>query len=277
MPMSKKNNHEIGSSLVDLSIQIRNCVDRDKNIIMELPSVNQKSVMSAMKNIADGYKESMFTGVSSSDTVTSNGDNSAEEDSRVSEGIPMTSDISRSEIEALLKANKAEVDIVAASMREDMAKWRETQNAQINQLNTILSGLSSKIDSKFEIIDSKIDSVEKSLNAKFDGIDKSLNAKVDGISESINGKIEGLNTAITGMQSGMSTKLTKFGIAIGSVVTIIAAVAGVGISLMTSTPTNQNAQQLQPTVIYVQQPVTEKSIIQSTQEPPTQKTSNSSK
>lgn len=272
--MKRENNTQTTPSHWDINLSLKGCLPdhSDKWAKLDVNSVPHSTFLQAMEVIAKSKKEPLFTVNHSNDMLNKDSNTTP---THQKEADTMT--ISREELDAKLAQNKAEVQAIASGMREDMAKWRETQNAQINQLNTMLSGLSSKIDSKFEIIDSKIDSVEKSLNAKFDGIDKSLNAKVDGISESINGKIEGLNTAITGMQSGMSTKLTKFGIAIGSVVTIIAAVAGVGISLMTSTPTNQNAQQLQPTVIYVQQPVTEKSIIQSTQEPPTQKTSNSSK
>ncbi|MFS1582927.1 MAG: hypothetical protein ACL7AY_08995 [Candidatus Arsenophonus phytopathogenicus] len=130
--------------------------------------------------------------------------------------------ICQAELDALLKANKAEVAAVAASMREDLSKWRGEQNIQIANLNSALSGLISKIDSKFEVIDTKINSTNTNLNAKFDGIEKSLNAKIDAVSISVNGKVDGINTAIAGVQSGISTKLVIFSV----VLAIMLSIAG---------------------------------------------------
>ncbi|EMH9510293.1 hypothetical protein AB7092_05650 [Providencia rettgeri] len=73
------------------------------------------------------------------------------------------SKLSKTELDALLRASKAEVDAVAAGMREEMAKWREEQNTQMSQLNATLSTISSKIDSKFDAVDGKIDGLKTSL------------------------------------------------------------------------------------------------------------------
>ncbi|MCW2255712.1 hypothetical protein M2263_001803 [Providencia alcalifaciens] len=67
------------------------------------------------------------------------------------ESKPMSDkNITKTEIDALLKANKAEVDVVAANMREEMAKWREEQNAQMSRVITTLSVLDVKLDERYE-------------------------------------------------------------------------------------------------------------------------------
>lgn len=149
----------------------------------------------------------------------------------------MSANISKTELEALLKANKAEVDAVASGMREEMAKWRETQNAQMVQMNATLTSIAAKMDAKFDVIDAKIDSVDKSLNGRIEGM---------------NTAITGINTAISGIQSGISTKLTIFGV----IMAVLLAIAGWWFSSNQS-PTSQQAQ---PTVIYVQQPVQQQNL-----------------
>lgn len=67
------------------------------------------------------------------------------------ESKPMSDkNITKTELDALLKANKAEVDVVAANMREEMAKWREEQNSQMRKIITTLSVLDVKLDERYE-------------------------------------------------------------------------------------------------------------------------------
>ncbi|MEQ1969309.1 hypothetical protein ABLA30_20505 [Xenorhabdus nematophila] len=126
------------------------------------------------------------------------------------------SDFTKTELEALLRANKAEVDVVAATMKKDMAEWREQQNVQLANLNATMQALSSKIDGKMDSVDGKL--------------------------EGMQGKIDGINTAISGIQSGLSTKLTFFGITI----TVVIALVGIAIGMI-----NKNTEptyQHKPTV-----------------------------
>lgn len=58
-------------------------------------------------------------------------------------------DMTREELDAKLAQNKAEVQAIASGMREEMAAWRETQNAQMVQMNATLTSMSAKIDAKF--------------------------------------------------------------------------------------------------------------------------------
>ena len=155
--------------------------------------------------------------------------------------------ITKDELDSKLAMNKAEVDAIAAGMREDMAKWREQQSSQMSQLNATLTAMSARVDSQFEVLSSAISGIDKSLNAKIDGIDKSLNAKIDGVNGSLSGKIEGINTAISGIQSGISTKLTIFSVVIAGII----AIAGWWFSSnqSQSAPVTQ-----QPIVVYAQQP-----------------------
>ncbi len=62
----------------------------------------------------------------------------------------MSGNITKTELEALLKANKSEVDVVAANMREEMSKWREEQNEQMSRVITTLSVLDVKLDERYE-------------------------------------------------------------------------------------------------------------------------------
>ncbi|MDE9543724.1 hypothetical protein [Xenorhabdus bovienii] len=147
------------------------------------------------------------------------GDNNRNIESRDEEDH--MSDFTKTELEALLRANKAEVDVVAAGMREEMAKWREEQNTQMANLNATLASISVKMDAN--------------------------NTATTGQINGINTAISGMNTAISGIQSGISTRLTIFSV----VIAVMLAITGWWLS---SKSTLAPQQQAQPTVIYVQQP-----------------------
>lgn len=159
--MSRKIENDLSSSFVDLSIGIKNCSD-EKSAWMKIPSVSQKSFISAMQNLAKEHTESFFTVDEASDIVTGK-DSDKTKHQKADKEMNMSTDINRNELDALLRANKAEVDAVASGMREEMAKWREEQNTQMSQLNATLSTISSKIDSKFDAVDGKIDGLKTSL------------------------------------------------------------------------------------------------------------------
>ncbi|MBC8951141.1 hypothetical protein [Xenorhabdus sp. TS4] len=76
----------------------------------------------------------------------------------------MPDNFTKTELEALLKANKAEVDVVAATMKKDMAEWREQQNVQLANLNISIQSLSAKVDGKFEAVEGKIDGLKSSIS-----------------------------------------------------------------------------------------------------------------
>lgn len=59
-------------------------------------------------------------------------------------------DMTREELDAKLAQNKAEVQAIASGMREEMAHWREEQNAQMNKVITTLSVLDVKLDERYE-------------------------------------------------------------------------------------------------------------------------------
>lgn len=150
-------------------------------------------------------------------------------------------DFSKDELHAHLKTNKAEVEAVAASMRREMAEWREQQNLQISQLTTAISTLSSKIDGKMD----SIDGVVKSFDGKLEGIQ----GRIDGMGSAIGG----INTAISGIQSGLSTKLTVFGI----IITVLIALVGFGAAFYGKSSDAVQTQNPAPIVIQIpQQPNT---------------------
>lgn len=59
-------------------------------------------------------------------------------------------DMTREELDAKLAQNKAEMQAIASGMREEMAHWREEQNAQIGKIITTLSVLDVKLDERYE-------------------------------------------------------------------------------------------------------------------------------
>lgn len=147
----------------------------------------------------------------------------------------VVSDLSRSELQALLKANKAEVDAVASEMRREMAAWREQSSNQLSQLTIAINALSSKVDGKVD----SLDGVVKSIDGKFEG--------VKGQIEGINISITGINTALSGIQSGISTRLTIFAI----LMAIIVALPGIISLSKTELPTTT-----QPVIIQVPSAIT---------------------
>ncbi|VEB97365.1 Baculovirus polyhedron envelope protein, PEP, C terminus [Cedecea lapagei] len=149
-------------------------------------------------------------------------------DEKATEGI--MSDITRSELDALLKANKAEVDAIASGIRREMSEWREQNNAQISQLTIAINSLSAKVDGKMDSVEGDV----KSLSGKFEGIQ---------------GQITGINTAISGIQSGMSTKLAIFGV----IIAVIVAIPSLMSSFKDPVPVNQQSQTQPPIIIQVPQ------------------------
>lgn len=59
-------------------------------------------------------------------------------------------DMTREELDAKLAQNKAEIQAIASGMREEMAHWREEQNAQMGKIITTLSVLDVKLDERYE-------------------------------------------------------------------------------------------------------------------------------
>lgn len=224
--MSSKNESTPDSELVNLSVIIENPINEGHPLIMKLPSVRKRNVVFAMQQISNGYKETLFTDSSGDDTLNTN-----ESTSKVHQEEADTMTIPREELEAKLAQNKAEVQAIASGMREEMAVWRESQNAQMAQISVTLASMSAKMEAKFDVIDAKIDSVDKSMNGRIDGV---------------NTAITGINTAISGIQSGISTKLTIFGV----IMAVLLAIAGWWFSSNQST----TSPQTQPTTVYVQHP-----------------------
>ncbi|MDE9557660.1 hypothetical protein KKJ06_20120 [Xenorhabdus bovienii] len=74
------------------------------------------------------------------------------------------SGFTKTELEALLRANKAEVDVVAATMKKDMAEWREQQNTQLANISTAIQSLSAKVDGKIDSVEGKIDGLKSSIS-----------------------------------------------------------------------------------------------------------------
>lgn len=90
------------------------------------------------------------------------------------------SDLSRNEIQALLKANKAEVDAVASRMQADMSKWREVMASDIKEMKHLVITQHEKINSR---LDNQSTRIESALDAQSKKIDAALSvqeAKLEG-------------------------------------------------------------------------------------------------
>ncbi len=120
--------------------------------------------------IIDNTSENISAAVVDNGDIENNETKPYASSHQVTHGGETMSDISRTEFDAKLGQNKAEVDSVAASMRADMAQWREQNNTQMSSLQADLRSLNAKIDGKFE-----------GLSGKFEGID----GKIDGLKSSI--------------------------------------------------------------------------------------------
>lgn len=107
--------------------------------------------MSNIINLSDAkrFKVSLVSGSDFScsfDKQKNGGYTAQEKDIDVSEDIDMT----REELDAKLAQNKAEIQAIASGMREEMAHWREEQNAQMGKIITTLSVLDVKLDERYE-------------------------------------------------------------------------------------------------------------------------------
>lgn len=157
---------------------------------------------------------------------------SADETYKTDGGNKMSS-VSREEIQALLAANKAEMESIASSIRVEMALSRENTNVQLASLNSAINSISSKIEGKMDSVDGDV----KAINGRFEGIQ---------------GQITGINTAISGIQSGISTRLAIFGV----IIAVIVALPSIISAFKDTSPVVQPVTQ-QPSVKHLnQEPIT---------------------
>ncbi|WP_307744431.1 hypothetical protein [uncultured Pantoea sp.] len=142
------------------------------------------------------------------------------------------SHMTREELQAHLDKNKAEMQMLASGVREDMAKWSKSNSEELSKLTILIEGYSSKIDGKVEATNGKLEGIQ----GQFSGM---------------NTAIAGLSTGISGIQSGLSTKLTVFGI----IISVVIALVGFGAAMMGKSGETQPTAN--PVVIQVpQQPAT---------------------
>ncbi|EOZ3194592.1 hypothetical protein ACQL2C_003001 [Yersinia enterocolitica] len=216
-------------------------------LVINIPDVDNRKFMSIAQTIAvAGKGDTNLIGASIPKTEATKGESSFlyaniigdrftkksrsldEEKAKVDNQEEPMSDFNRSELQAHLQANKAEVDAVAASMKKDMAEWREQSSIQLANLNASIQILSAKIDGKLDSVDGDV----KSISGKFEGIQ---------------GQMAGLNTAIGGIQSGISTRLAIFGV----IIALVVAIPGILSALATKEPLETQLAQPAPIIIQV--------------------------
>lgn len=87
------------------------------------------------------------------------------------------SDFNRSELQAHLKANKAEIDVVSASMKKDMAEWREQMRSDMRDVKDAIKSQQNSLDKHFSAQEVKLGAALQIQEHKFE---KSLgDAKLD--------------------------------------------------------------------------------------------------
>ncbi|QWJ92890.1 hypothetical protein KM147_06265 [Providencia rettgeri] len=145
--MKKVNKSQSLSSHWDMNVSLKGCSPDhpDQWAKLDVTSVPHSAFLQAMEVIAKSNKESLFTVNHSNDMLNKD---SPITPTHQKEADTMT--ISREELDAKLAQNKAEVQAIASGMREEMAHWREEQNAQMGKIITTLSVLDVKLDERYE-------------------------------------------------------------------------------------------------------------------------------
>ncbi|MHA7847148.1 hypothetical protein [Serratia sp. D1N4] len=111
------------------------------------------------------------------------------------------SDMNREELQSHIKASKAEIDVIAASMRLEMAEFRAFQAQQFSAITTSLSEI------KGEMIGAK--------------------GEINGLREGITGQISGLKDGISGQIDGLKSTASTTQWLVGTILAVIALVAAV--------------------------------------------------
>lgn len=106
-------------------------------------------------------------------------------------------DFSRDELNAHLKANKAEVDAVAASMRQEMAEFRAFQAQQFSAITTSLSEIKGEMSS---------------AKGEMAGFKEGMSGQISGLKDGLSGQIDGVKSSISTMQWMIGTVLAMIGI-----------------------------------------------------------------
>jgi len=77
-------------------------------------------------------------------------------------------DISKEELNALLRANKAEVDAVASAMKGEMASWREQMRSDLKDVKTAVERQTDKLESNFLAQQTKLDAAIQIQTARLE-------------------------------------------------------------------------------------------------------------
>lgn len=107
-----------------------------------LPGLEQSVVESTVNHLRDmGSAAGAFT-------FTSEGKKKDEsKKTQKQQEADMSGNITKAELEALLRANKSEVDVVAAEMKKDIAEFKSFQAQQFATLNSTLGDIKGQVAS----------------------------------------------------------------------------------------------------------------------------------
>lgn len=78
------------------------------------------------------------------------------------------SELTRSELQSHLDANKAEVNAIASSMKKDMAEWREQMRSDLRDVTEAINKQNSTLDKHFHSQEVKLTSSLELQSSKFD-------------------------------------------------------------------------------------------------------------
>lgn len=105
----------------------------------------------------------------------------------------LMSDFNRSELQAHLRSNKAEVDAVAAIMKKDMAEWREQMRADLRDVKDAINSQNNSLDQHIIAQKTQLDAhiqlqkmlIEKEFSTQAIKIDTSIKLQTAGLQESL--------------------------------------------------------------------------------------------
>lgn len=76
-----------------------------------------------------------------------------------------------------------------------------SQDAVLEALEVVATGLGAKIDGVESRLNEKIDGVEARLDAKIDGVESRLNAKIDGVESRLDAKIDAVDAKVDDLKT----------------------------------------------------------------------------
>lgn len=158
---------DVNNEWNNFSIVIPECSTTDFMTAVERVAFNKSGTTKATQvnwNLVAGAKpddsnkqDTTKTGTKE-ENLNFNSLNLSEESRRATGAESQMSDFTKSELQAHLNANKAEVNAVASSMKKDMAEWREQMRSDLRDVTDAINKQNSTLDKHFHAQQVKLES-----------------------------------------------------------------------------------------------------------------------